>query len=247
MSFLQPGCCRQLLTSLAPSVVLVDHREVVVDVAVLRPGAHLPPAHADGPDGVAVLHDPGADVEEVDVLLDVEVAREPGEVVPVPHLVRHLGPVRLLGLGPAAAAVVVGEERDDLADGAVVDAAGRSRGSRCRSAGTGRRRPTAPSSSPARRSPGRSGRPGRRRPPASRRRRACRPRPPPGGAAGGSAAACRAARRRRRWRSASRRRRSRRSGLPAGRPPWGRPSHRPGGPTGSPSGGPRRRRPWRRA
>ena len=69
-----------------------------------------------GLDRVLVLHDPGADVEEVDVLLDVEVAGEPGEVVPVPHLVSHLGPVGLPRLGPAAAAVVVGQERDDLAD-----------------------------------------------------------------------------------------------------------------------------------
>ena len=108
MSFLQPGCCRQLLNSRAPFGVLVDDREVVVDVAVLRPGAHLPAAHADGLDRVLVLHHPGADVEEVDVLLDVEVAREPGEVVPVAHLVLHVGPVRLPRLGPAAAAVVVG-------------------------------------------------------------------------------------------------------------------------------------------
>ena len=37
-------------------------------------GADLPAAHADGPHRVLVLHHPGADVEEVDVLLDVEVA-----------------------------------------------------------------------------------------------------------------------------------------------------------------------------
>ena len=71
---------------------------------------------ADGLDRVLLVHDPRADVEEVDVLLDVEVAGEPGEVVPVPHLVNHLGPGRLLGLGPAAAAVVVGQQGGDLAD-----------------------------------------------------------------------------------------------------------------------------------
>ena len=102
--------------------VLVDDGEVVVDVAVLRAGAHLPAAHADGLDRVLLLHDPGADVEEVDVLLDVEVARQPGEVVPVAHLVSHVGPARLPRLVPAAAAVVVGQQRDDLADRAVVDA-----------------------------------------------------------------------------------------------------------------------------
>ena len=102
--------------------VLVDHGEMVVDLAVLRAGEHLPAAHADGLDGILLLHHPGADVEEVDVLLDVEVARQPGEVVPVAHLVEHVGPVGLPRLGPAAAAVVVGEERQDLADRPVVDA-----------------------------------------------------------------------------------------------------------------------------
>ena len=70
-----------------PVGVLVDHREMIVDVAVLGAGEHLPAAHADRLDRVLLLHDPGADVEEVDVLLDVEVAGEPGEVVPVAHLV----------------------------------------------------------------------------------------------------------------------------------------------------------------
>ena len=123
MLFLQPGCWRQLPTSLAPVGVLVDHGEVVIDLAVLRTGQHLPAPHADGPDGVLVLHHPGAGVEHVDVLLDVEVAGEPGEVVPVPHLVSHLGPVGLPGLVPAAATVVVGEQGNDLADRPVVDAA----------------------------------------------------------------------------------------------------------------------------
>jgi hypothetical protein len=57
----------------------------------------------------------------VHVLLDVEIARQPGEVVPVPHLIQHLGPVGLLGLVPASASVVVGQERDDVTDGSVVD------------------------------------------------------------------------------------------------------------------------------
>ena len=48
------------------------------------------------------------------MLLDVEVAREPGEVVPVPHLVGHLGHPRQPGLGPPAAPVVVGEQGVDF-------------------------------------------------------------------------------------------------------------------------------------
>src|SRR5262249_7961669 len=100
--------------------VLVDHREMVVDVAVLRPGAALPSAYADRLDGVAVLHDPGTDVEVMDVLLDVEIARQPGEVVPVPHLPGHVAPALLARLDPDPAAVVVGVDREDVADRAVV-------------------------------------------------------------------------------------------------------------------------------
>ena len=51
---------------------------------------------------IFVLHDPGADIEIVDVLLDVEVARQPGEVVPVAHLPFHVGPVGLAWLNPDA-------------------------------------------------------------------------------------------------------------------------------------------------
>ena len=111
--------------------------------------------------GYCVLQ-PGADVEEVDVLLDVEIAREPGEVVPVAHLPGHVGPVGLPRLDPDAAAVVVGLQRVNVADLAVVDALDRllERGSR--SAGTGRRRRTGSSAfassqvSSTRRTPGAS-------------------------------------------------------------------------------------------
>ena len=88
--------------------ILVDHGEVVIDVPVLRPGAHLPAAQAHGPNGVFILRHPGADVEEVDVLFDVEIARQPGEVVPVPHLPGHIAPLRQPRLDPDRAAIVVG-------------------------------------------------------------------------------------------------------------------------------------------
>ena len=122
MSFLQPRLLPAVADELRAVGILVDHGEMVVDLPVLRAGEHLPAAHADGLDGVFFLHHPGADVEVVDVLLDVEVAREPGEVVPVAHLVKHVGPAGLARLVPSAAPVVVGEERDDVADRAVVDA-----------------------------------------------------------------------------------------------------------------------------
>src|SRR6185437_3762661 len=86
---------------------LIDDREVIVNVAVVRAGKHGAAAHADRPHRVFVLHGPGADVEEMDVLFDVEVAGEPGEVVPVPHLIIHVGLVELARFGPAASAVIV--------------------------------------------------------------------------------------------------------------------------------------------
>ena len=163
MSFLHFGCWRQLLMSRCAVGVLVNDREVVVDVAVLRAGEHLRPPMPMASYRILVLHHPGAHVEEVDVLLDVEVAREPGEVVPVAHLVGHVGPVGLARLGPAAAAVVVGLERDRRRRSRRHECAAPFRGSSCRSAGTAPRRSTGSSSWPPRRSRARSARRAHRR------------------------------------------------------------------------------------
>ena len=56
------------------------------------------------------------------MLLDVEVAREPGEVVPVAQLPLHVGPAGLPRLDPDPAAVIVGLECPDLSGFAVVNA-----------------------------------------------------------------------------------------------------------------------------
>src|SRR5262249_14619032 len=106
---------------LRPALVLVGDREVVIDMAVFRPGPLLPAAGADGPGRVTVLHRPRAGVEQVDVLLDVEVARQPGEVVPVAHLPDHVAPVALTRLDPDRPTVVGRLQDEDLADGAVTD------------------------------------------------------------------------------------------------------------------------------
>ena len=103
--------------------VLVDDREMIVDVAVLRVGALLPAAGAAGADGGHVLHRPRHLIERVDVLLDVEVAREPREVVPVPHLVLHFGHSGRSRPHPYPRGVPHGGERRDVADRAIVDAA----------------------------------------------------------------------------------------------------------------------------
>jgi hypothetical protein len=59
----------------------------------------------------------------VDVLLDIVIAGEPGEVVPVADLPLGVGPLGLAVDDPDLAAVPVALGVDDIADGAVVDAA----------------------------------------------------------------------------------------------------------------------------
>ncbi len=102
--------------------IIISHGEMVIDLAILRLGEDLSASHADSLRRVLVLHHPGSDVKEVNMLFDVEIAREPGEIVPVAHLVEHFGPIGLARLGPAAATIVVGKKRYNFADRAVVDA-----------------------------------------------------------------------------------------------------------------------------
>ena len=82
--------------TLGPAGELISDGVVIVNVAALRAGAHLPASHAHGADGVLVLQGPRHLVEAVDVLLDVVVAAQPREVVPVADLPLHLRP--LLGV-----------------------------------------------------------------------------------------------------------------------------------------------------
>src|ERR1041385_8061152 len=63
---------------------------VVEDFAVIRAFAHFAAAHAMRADGIALL-DPVDDIEVVNVLLADMVAAKPDEVIPVAHLVLHLG------------------------------------------------------------------------------------------------------------------------------------------------------------
>src|SRR5215471_1064286 len=101
--------------------ILVIDREVVVDVTVLRSGARLTPAHPDSARGVALLR-PVDDVYVVHMLLDDVIARKPGEVEPVAHLVFEVGPTFLTILLPQPALVPVAARSDDLANVAVMDA-----------------------------------------------------------------------------------------------------------------------------
>src|SRR5271166_1378505 len=96
---------------------------VVEYVAEPGAGADLPPTHADCPGRIAALHNPCADVEKVNVLLDVEVAGKPCVVIPVACLPVHVGVTGHARPGPDCPAVIIGLEGVDLPQGAVVDSA----------------------------------------------------------------------------------------------------------------------------
>src|SRR5262249_3413091 len=76
----------------------------------------------DAPHRVLVAHRPGHLIEAVHVLLDVKIARKPGEVEPVAHLPFHIAPALLASAMPERAGVVIALHGNDVADGAVVDA-----------------------------------------------------------------------------------------------------------------------------
>ena len=181
------------------------------------------------------------------MLLDVEVAGEPGEVVPVAHLVIHLRPSRLLRLGPAAAAVIIGQQGGDLTDLAIVEPGDRFAKSSVVAQAETRDDGQAFRSLPDCRFRARSGRRAHRRRPVSPRRRAFPPERRPSDARAGSAAACRARRRRHRSRAASDTRRSRRSGDRKQHRSSIPPSRLASSGPGSVQADPRRHRPWRRA
>src|SRR5262245_15473866 len=94
---------------------------MIIDVPILRPRPDLSSAHSDGFDWILVFHHPGAHVEVVDMLLDIKVARKPREVVPVAHLVFHVVPAGLARLYPDTTTIVVGLQRPDFSDGAIMD------------------------------------------------------------------------------------------------------------------------------
>src|SRR5436305_1011261 len=70
--------------------ILEFHSVMIEDFAVVQTLADFATAHALSADGVA-LFDPVNDIQIVDVLLDDMVAANPGEVIPVAHLVFHFG------------------------------------------------------------------------------------------------------------------------------------------------------------
>src|SRR6266849_5835185 len=72
-------------------LILVIDGEVVVDVTVAARSPRLTPAHSNRARWVSLLC-PVDDVYVVNVLLDDVIARKPGVVEPVAHLVLEVGP-----------------------------------------------------------------------------------------------------------------------------------------------------------
>src|SRR5579875_1754863 len=86
--------------------VFVNYTMVIENVPIERIRAYLPAAAADGADRIRVLHGPSHLVEAVDVLLDVEIAGQPGKVEPVAQLPFHVAPFGPAFLGPQAAGII---------------------------------------------------------------------------------------------------------------------------------------------
>src|SRR5437879_11966594 len=57
----------------------------------------------------------------MNVLLDIEIAGKPGEIIPVAHLPFHVAPFRLPRFYPDRTAIIVGLQSADLSDRTVVN------------------------------------------------------------------------------------------------------------------------------
>src|ERR1019366_666921 len=103
----------------------VVDREVIEDIAELRPGANLSAAHAEAAGRMAIARGtaerPVDDIEVVDVLFTDVIAGEPGEVKPIADLPFDIGHVGGAGGVPETALIPVAAGGGDGADVAAVD------------------------------------------------------------------------------------------------------------------------------
>ena len=129
---------------------------------------------------------PSGLVEAMHVLLVVEVAGEPGEIVPVAQLELHLGPARLPRAERQRCPPCTSRERCEAGRSRRREPVSSFRGRPRHTASRGRKPHSDSSSSPLRSSPKCSARPARQRPRASRRTRACRRRSPASDAPAGN-------------------------------------------------------------
>src|SRR5438876_9176932 len=79
-----------LAETAGPIGILEFNRVMIKNLPVVGPFPHFDTAHAVSADGMAFLH-PVHHVEVMNVLFHDMVAADPDEVIPVPHLVFHLG------------------------------------------------------------------------------------------------------------------------------------------------------------
>ena len=108
-------------------LVLVLDRVVIIDLAMVDSLTNLASTHALATGRVGAL-DPVDDIEVVDVLLGDVIATQPDEVVPVTHLVFHLGELSSGALlhtfaitHPDASAVPIGTGGNNVTDRPVVN------------------------------------------------------------------------------------------------------------------------------
>src|SRR5438445_6790642 len=99
---------------------------MVENLAIIESFADLATAHALRADGMT-LFDPIDHIKVMDVLLDDVIATNPSEVVPIAHLIFHLGelaPVMLVQLGaalkPRCLAVPIGAHGNNVPDSTVM-------------------------------------------------------------------------------------------------------------------------------
>src|SRR5947209_6194503 len=106
----------------AAAVRVFEFNEVmVVNLSMAFGIADLTATHALGADGMRAF-DPVADIDVMDVLFDDVVAREPGEIVPVPDLVVHFRFVREPLDAIARTAIPITAHRHNIAQSAILDA-----------------------------------------------------------------------------------------------------------------------------
>src|SRR6266850_4425007 len=87
--------------------IFINNRVMVVNVAKLGARSNLASAETDSAYRILILHDPGANIEHVHMLLDVEIPRQPREVVPIAHMIFHVRPIGLARLDPDRSAKIV--------------------------------------------------------------------------------------------------------------------------------------------
>src|SRR5690606_41862228 len=88
--------------------------EVIINLAVLFADTVCPTSRALNRNGIFSFY-PVCYINIMNVLFDNVIAAQPVKIIPISHLILHLGLFRLAGADPNAAAVPIHLTRDDIA------------------------------------------------------------------------------------------------------------------------------------